>query len=98
MDLYYASILDWEISRTEETAGCSPRSCKESDTTATKQQQNLHPGISFPGPGLLQAQIQDTMSISSKGEQSPWQPQVGVWGRSKTLALSPQTAPRPSVW
>ena len=59
--------------------GYSPWSFKESDTTATKQQQNSQqPGISFPGPGLLQPEIQNTMSISSKGEQNPWQPQDGV--------------------
>ena len=71
--------------------GYSPWSCKESDTTATKQQQYLHPGISFPGPGLLQPEIPNTMSISSKGEQNPWQPQDGVWGRR--LTISPQTSP-----
>ena len=29
----YASILAWRIPGTEEPAGCSPKGCKESDTT-----------------------------------------------------------------
>ena len=44
----HSSILAWRIPWTEEPGGCSPRGCKESDTTERTRRQDLTAADSRP--------------------------------------------------